>query len=160
MALGLIETRGLVGAIEALDAMLKTADVRLVSKEKVGSALVTVIIEGEVSAVQSATDAGAYAADRVGQLVSCHVIARPYSEVKDMLGKVACEEETEHTEIHQEDKNNSLDFSAEYLESLPVPVLRKIARGFEGFSLGKSEIRDAKKNILINKILEHIEKGR
>jgi len=77
LALGLIETKGLIGAIEAADAMLKAANVKLISKEKITAALVTIKIVGEVAAVRSAIDAGAAAAQRVGQLVSTHIIPRP-----------------------------------------------------------------------------------
>lgn len=83
-ALGLIETRGLVGAIEAADAMLKAANVKLIGKEKSTAALVTIKVIGEVAAVQSAVDAGAAAAQRVGELVSTHVIPRPAKEI-DLL---------------------------------------------------------------------------
>jgi ethanolamine utilization protein EutM len=81
-ALGLIETRGLIGAIEAADAMVKTADVVLQGKEFVGSGLVCVSVRGDVGAVKAATDAGAAAARRVGELVAVHVIPRPHEEVE------------------------------------------------------------------------------
>ncbi len=84
-ALGLIETRGLVGAIEAADAMVKAANVTLVSKEEIGGGLVTVMVRGDVGAVQAAVEAGAEAAKVVGELVSVHVIPRPHSEVENML---------------------------------------------------------------------------
>jgi ethanolamine utilization protein EutM len=84
-ALGLIETKGLVGAIEAADAMVKAANVRLVGKEKVGGGYVTVMVRGDVGAVKAATDAGAAAAERVGELVSVHVIPRPHAELEAML---------------------------------------------------------------------------
>ncbi len=84
-ALGLIETKGLIGAIEAADAMLKAANVKLVSKEKITAALVTVKIIGETAAVKSAVDAGAAAAQRVGQLVSAHVIPRPDDQIEDLI---------------------------------------------------------------------------
>lgn len=77
IALGLIETKGMVGAVEAADAMCKAAKVTLIGKEKVGSALVTVMVRGEVGAVKAATEAGAAAARRVGELISVHVIPRP-----------------------------------------------------------------------------------
>ncbi|MEJ8553333.1 ethanolamine utilization microcompartment protein EutM [Tepidibacter sp. Z1-5] len=86
-ALGMIETKGLIGAIEASDAMVKAANVTLIGKEKVGSGLVTVMIRGDVGAVKAATDAGAAAAERVGELVSVHVIPRPHSEVENILPK-------------------------------------------------------------------------
>jgi microcompartment protein CcmL/EutN len=81
----MIETKGLVGAIEAADAMVKAANVRLVGYEKIGSGLVTVMITGDVGAVKAATDAGTAAAERVGEIVSVHVIPRPHSEVASIL---------------------------------------------------------------------------
>lgn len=84
-ALGLIETRGLVGSIEAADAMVKAAPVTLMGKEKVGGGYVTVMVRGDVGAVKAATDAGAAAAERVGELVSVHVIPRPHAEIEQLL---------------------------------------------------------------------------
>ena len=84
-ALGMIETRGLVASIEAADAMLKAANVVLVGTEKIGSGLVSVMVRGDVGAVKAATDAGAAAAERVGELVSIHVIPRPHEEVEAIL---------------------------------------------------------------------------
>ena len=84
-ALGMVETRGLVAAIEAADAMVKAANVRLVSKEQVGGGLVSVIVRGDVGAVRAATDAGAEAAAKVGELVSAHVIPRPHEDVEGIL---------------------------------------------------------------------------
>ena len=84
-ALGLVETKGLVGSIEAADAMVKAANVQLVGKEYVGGGLVSVMVRGDVGAVKAATDAGAAAAERVGELVSVHVIPRPHNEVETIL---------------------------------------------------------------------------
>jgi ethanolamine utilization protein EutM len=84
-ALGMIETKGLVGAIEAADAMVKAANVTLVGKSQVGGGLVTVMVRGDVGAVKAATDAGAAAAKNVGELISVHVIPRPHSEVEIIL---------------------------------------------------------------------------
>jgi len=84
-SLGMIETKGLIGAIEAADAMVKSANVQLVGKEQVGGGLVTVMVRGDVGAVKAATDAGAAAAEKVGELVSVHVIARPHTEVDNIL---------------------------------------------------------------------------
>jgi ethanolamine utilization protein EutM len=84
-ALGMIETKGLTGAIEAADAMVKTANVVLIGKEFVGAGLVMVQVRGDVGAVKAATDAGAAAARRVGELVSVHVIPRPHEEVEKIL---------------------------------------------------------------------------
>ena len=86
-ALGMVETKGLVGAIEAADAMVKAANVTLVGKEMVGGGLVSVLVRGDVGAVKAATDAGAAAADRIGELISVHVIPRPHSEVEIILPK-------------------------------------------------------------------------
>ena len=84
-ALGMIETKGLVGSIEASDAMVKAANVYLIGKEYVGGGLVTVMVRGDVGAVKAATDAGAAAAQRVGELISVHVIPRPHVEVEVIL---------------------------------------------------------------------------
>ena len=85
-ALGMIETRGLVGAVEALDAMLKTADVSYVGQKRVGSGMVSVLVEGDVAAVKAAVDAGAEAAQRIGDLRSVHVIPRPIATLKERAG--------------------------------------------------------------------------
>ncbi len=84
-SLGMVETKGLVGAIEAADAMVKAANVTLVGKEHIGSGLVTVMVRGDVGAVKAATDAGASAAERVGELIAVHVIPRPHAEVDNIL---------------------------------------------------------------------------
>jgi len=88
IALGMIETKGEIGAIEAADAMLKAARVRLIGKEFVGGGYVTVMVRGEVGAVKAAVDAGGAAAARIGQLVSVHVIPRPHDEVENILPNV------------------------------------------------------------------------
>ncbi len=85
IALGMVETRGLVGAVEAADAMVKAANVRLIGSEYTGGGYVTVMVRGDVGAVKAATDAGAAAAKRVGELVSVHVIPRPHSDVETIL---------------------------------------------------------------------------
>lgn len=87
-ALGMVETRGLVAAIEAADAMLKAADVDLVGTEKIGSGLVTVMVQGDVGAVKAAVEAGEDAASRLGELVSVHVIPRPHDNVPGILPKL------------------------------------------------------------------------
>lgn len=93
IALGMVETKGVVGAIEAADAMVKAANVTLIGKVKVGGALVTVMVRGDVGAVKAAVDAGAVAAERVGELVSCHVIPRPHPELEQILPKLPTLEE-------------------------------------------------------------------
>ncbi len=86
-ALGLVETRGLVGSIEAADAMVKAANVKLIGRQEVGAGYVTVMVRGDVGAVKAATDVGAEAAARVGEVVSVHVIPRPHAEVETILKK-------------------------------------------------------------------------
>lgn len=84
-ALGMVETRGLTASIEAADAMLKAADVELIGTEKIGSGLVTVMIQGEVGAVKAAVESGEEAASRLGELVAVHVIARPHGNIASIL---------------------------------------------------------------------------
>lgn len=84
-ALGMVETKGLVGSIEAADAMVKAANVTLIGKETIGGGYVTVLVRGDVGAVKAATEAGAAAAQRVGELVSVHVIPRPHGEIEKIL---------------------------------------------------------------------------
>ena len=86
-ALGMIETKGLVGAIEAADAMTKSANVTLIGYEKIGSGLVTVMVRGDVGAVKASVDAGAAAAEKVGEIVSQHVIPRPHTDVEKIMPK-------------------------------------------------------------------------
>ena len=81
----MVETRGLIGAVEAADAMVKAARVRLIGKETIGGGYVTVMVRGDVGAVKAATDSGAAAAERVGELVSVHVIPRPHQDVEHIL---------------------------------------------------------------------------
>ena len=88
-ALGMIETRGLVAAIEAADAMLKAANVELVGTEKIGSGLVSVMVRGDVGAVKAAVEAGSAAATRLGEVIATHVIPRPHADVEKILPKLA-----------------------------------------------------------------------
>ncbi|WIY84044.1 BMC domain-containing protein [Propionimicrobium sp. PCR01-08-3] len=87
-ALGMVETKGFVPAVEAADAMVKSANVVLIGKQQVGSGLVTVLVRGDVGAVKAATDAGAVAAQKVGELVSVHVIPRPHNDVELILPSI------------------------------------------------------------------------
>ncbi|WP_378954760.1 propanediol utilization microcompartment protein PduA [Pelosinus sp. sgz500959] len=87
-ALGMIETKGLVGAIEAADSMVKAANVTLIGYDKIGSGLITVMVRGDVGAVKAATDAGVVAAKRVGEVIAVHVIPRPHTDVEKMLPKL------------------------------------------------------------------------
>ena len=86
-ALGMVETKGLIGAIEAADAMVKAADVVLIGTEKIGSGLVSVMVRGDVGAVKAATEVGAAAAGKLGELVAVHVIPRPHGDVEKILPK-------------------------------------------------------------------------
>ena len=88
-ALGMVETRGLIGAIEAADAMVKAANVKLVGKEQIGSGLVTVMVRGDVGAVKAAVEAGSAAASRVGELYGVHVIPRPHTDVEGIVPQAA-----------------------------------------------------------------------
>ncbi|MBW3110261.1 BMC domain-containing protein [Bacillus sp. MCCB 382] len=90
-ALGMIETKGLVASVEAADAMVKAANVHLVGKVHVGGGIVTVLVRGDVGAVKAATDAGSAAAQRVGEIMSVHVIPRPHNELESILPKQAVE---------------------------------------------------------------------
>ncbi len=87
-ALGMVETRGLVAAIEAADAMVKAAEVQLIGTEKIGSGLVSVMVRGDVGAVKAATEAGSVAASKLGELVAVHVIPRPHNDVEKILPKL------------------------------------------------------------------------
>ena len=87
-ALGMVETKGLVGSIEAADAMVKAANVTLIGREQVGGGLVTVMVRGDVGAVKAAVEAGGAAAKRVGELFSVHVIPRPHEDVEAILPKL------------------------------------------------------------------------
>lgn len=87
-ALGLVETKGYIGAVEAADAMTKSANVVLIGSEKIGSGLVTVMVRGDVGAVKAAVDAGAAAASKVGELIAQHVIPRPHTDVEKLLPKL------------------------------------------------------------------------
>ena len=100
-ALGMVETRGLVAAIEAADAMVKAANVTLIGTERIGSGLVTVMVRGDVGAVQAATDAGAAAGSRLGELVSVHVIPRPHSDVERFYLLFDLVSKNSYVEIHK-----------------------------------------------------------
>ena len=136
-ALGLIETRGLVGAIEAADAGVKAADVALVGKEFADAGLVTVYFQGEVAAVKAAVDAGAAAAERVGQLVSVHVIPQPDAEL-DLFADEA-----------EEGGSDSTPVDLSRLTSLKVVELRRAARRVTNFPLkGRTLAKAGREEIL------------
>ena len=132
-ALGLIETRGLVAAIEAADAALKSATVRLLGMEQTQAALITISFSGETAAVQSAVDAGATAAEKIGQLVSRHVIPRPTPGTSDLLSGNATST-----------SSTSPDF-----ESMTVRELRAYARTQDDLSIQGREIARANQQQLL-----------
>ncbi len=138
-ALGLVETRGLVGAIEAADAGSKAANVRLLGAERADAGLVTVKFLGEVAAVKAACDAGAAAAERVGQLVAVHVIPRPH----DDLGLVAEDDEVPEGPLPE----TRLDFAR--LEQMKVVELRALARRMPSFPLKGRDVARAGRDELL-----------
>ncbi|MFT5700838.1 MAG: ethanolamine utilization protein EutM [Desulforhopalus sp.] len=181
-ALGLIETKGLVAAIEAADAMVKSADVQIIERHQVGGGLVTIIVTGEVSAVKAAVDAAIVAVARIdgGQLISSHVIPRPYDEISSIIvaekkdPKPAQQRTPESTSAPEPDpvKKDSMSATVEEaseikvpelkqqksytlseLQKLSVSKLRSIAEGFEGISLSREAIKTAAKKKLIEAIL-------
>ena len=144
-ALGMIETKGMVGAVEAADTMVKAADVCLVGKELVGGDLVTVIVRGDVGAVKAATDAGAAVAQRLGELISVHIIPRPHEDLEIILPKPA-------RSVPSETVQN--DGEPGTLQSLAVEKLREIARKTEGIAIQGRQISRANKEQLIDEILK------
>lgn len=181
-ALGMIETRGLVASIEAADAMVKAASVTLISKTHVGGGLVTVMVEGDVGAVKAATDAGAAAAERVGELISVHVIPRPAADVAHILDRrpepkpepepeppapepepepeVPEPEEAAHAEEMKEEqpeeahaeKMDLSELTPEALGKMTVAKLRIVARELGTTGMSRRDIRFAKKEDLIERI--------
>ena len=178
-ALGLVETKGLVGAIEAADAMVKTANVILVGKERTDPAMITVKVVGDTAAVRSAVDAGAAAAQRVGQLISKHVIPRPAEglkelifakssrseqEINQLLGLEGERIEEEEIEIEEPTTQEELftppsDLNAEdqnyfdKLNAMTVHELRSYARKVEGLSIYGREISRANKSQLLEELM-------
>ena len=167
-ALGMVETRGLVGSIEAADVMVKTANVALLGTEYIRNGLVTVEVIGEVAAVKAAVEAGAAAAQRVGQLVSTHVIPRPSDEIEFILKGPAQPPpapEASRTEVPPEipeGGDEAFDFvasddDAEYgaqLDAMTVHQLRTLARDTEGLAIQGREISMANKEALIHELMK------
>lgn len=158
-ALGLIETRGLVGAIEAADAALKTSHVQLVGQDRTDAGLITIKITGETAAVRSAVDAGAAAAQRIGELVSQHVIPRPHDELNQFLNGDTNEVVGKNATQSQNEPVPSIEASddiAEYkeeLQKLTVHQLRTLARSAENLSIYGREISMANKQQLIDELI-------
>lgn len=153
-ALGLIETRGLIGAIVAADAALKSANVVLKGTERVDAALVTVMVAGEVAAVQAAVDAGSAAAERVGELIAKHVIPRPHADVDALLEPIAGPSAvpegavTTHSPTPQPEQT-TLGVTRQYLETTSVTELRRLARQAPGLGMRGREISAANRQDLI-----------
>lgn len=182
-SLGLIEVKGYVGAIEAVDAALKAANVTLLNMEKISGGLVTVKLIGDVAAVQAAVEAGGEAAKKVTLLISSHVIPRVHEETMNVLKcstfkraneieqserkeaelevkdvEVAIPAEQDEAEQKKSPRSNpvSNDFIAEQeLESLTVGELRKLARSFHLKDVSPKDIKYGRKDFLIEKILDH-----
>lgn len=137
-ALGMVETKGLVGAVEASDAMVKAANVALIGKVIVGGGLVTVMVSGDVGAVKAATDAGAAAADRVGELKSVHVIPRPHDQLSLILPERRKEERKEN------EKNEEEGIKSEK-EHQPQPLINNTAADERISEEGKNSGRSVKR---------------
>ncbi|HEY4643084.1 MAG TPA: BMC domain-containing protein [Bacteroidota bacterium] len=179
-ALGLVETRGLVCAIEAADAMVKTANVRLIGKERADAGLITIKIIGETAAVRAAVDAGAAAAQRVGVLVSTHVIPRPADELEQLIfskdapaldeidrvagvererpvrpgeGKKPEREGEIPNEASLEEWTGDEAAYVKELDRLTVHQLRSLARKTEGLSIYGRQISKANKKVLIEELV-------
>jgi ethanolamine utilization protein EutM len=151
-ALGLIETRGLVGSIEAADAMVKTANVKLIGREIVRDGLVTVEVIGDVASVKAAVDAGAAAAARVGMLVSQHVIPRPIDDIEQLLANRPAEPEpVAPTVVAVPEPKIPAEHSetVDDLEAMTVHQLRDLARRTGGLDIQGREISRANKGELI-----------
>lgn len=190
-ALGMIETKGLVASVEAADAMVKAANVTLIGKVHVGGGLVTVMVRGDVGAVKAAVDAGAAAAERVGELISVHVIPRPADDVEYILDPLTPPEppadpepklepeteraaepeaemepeppaqpEPEDPSLEEEDPEEEAhaaeleSLSEESMQRMTVARLRAVARALGATGMTRREIRFAKKEELIARILE------
>jgi len=176
-AFGMVETKGLVGAIEAADAMVKTSNVRLVGKERTDPAMITIKIIGETAAVRSAVEAGAAAAQRVGQLVSRHVIPRPAEGVEDLIFAKSFLSDAEIASIRSDepfsqdsgekeaiDDDEDVAFSTPQsterdayiaeLNAMTVHELRSYARSMKGLAIYGREISMANKEQLLEELVK------
>jgi ethanolamine utilization protein EutM len=170
-AFGMVETKGLIGAIEAADAMVKAANVRLIGKERTVPAMITIKIIGETAAVRSAVDAGAAAAQRVGQLISKHVIPRPAQGIEELIFANSFLSESEIAALMagtipepDDDAAESEEFTAPtgqsreefiaQLSEMTVHQLRSYARTVNGLSIYGREISRANKEQLLDEIVK------
>jgi ethanolamine utilization protein EutM len=148
----MVEARGLVGAIEAADAMVKAAKVRLLDKEKTTGGLVIIKVIGEVGAVRSAVDAGSRAAEKAGELISTHVIPRPHNEVEDLMlypGVLSLVDEAISEDITSTAKEQIK------LDKMTVKELRSLARKTKEFPLSGRDISKAGKEQLIKELKKY-----
>lgn len=143
-ALGLIETRGFIPAIEAADAMVKAANVTLVGKELTGGALVLITVRGEVGAVKAAVSAGREAAEKVGEFRWSHIIPRPDQQVDILIGDTPPEDVSDAKITETGDP-----------EKMTVSQLRQIARGIPGFPLKGREVSTANKTLLLKTLKDY-----
>lgn len=178
-ALGMIETKGLVASIEAADSMVKAANVRLIGKVLVGGGLVTVLVRGDVGAVKASVDAGAAAAERVGELISTHVIPRPHSEVESILPESPEPGNKKEIDTYQHDikdeetpkdadkpekhkaksaKDKDIKEIMKEISEKSVPELRKYARQFTDLSISGRQISKANKSQLLEELRRHYER--
>jgi len=161
-ALGMVETRGLVGSIEAADVMVKTANVHILGMEYIKNGFVTVKIIGEVAAVKAAVDAAGAAAARVGQVITTHVIPRPASDVESILKNIQVPAKKEEPKPKKEESpdqqalfaSTDLDEYRRQLEAMTVPQLRTVARNEGGLSIAGREISKANKEQLVHELLK------
>ena len=158
-AAGFIETFGFVPALEAADVCVKTANVTLLAKHCSGAGLVTIIIRGDVGAVKAAIEAGTIAADRVGQVITSHVIARPATELDGLLCSYvqpAKAKETAKAELNPAPTGEGSDIPTEAeLSGQKTVNLRNMARQLSGFPMSKQEIKFANKATLISTIIKY-----
>lgn len=171
-SLGMVETRGLIGAIEAGDVMVKTANVRILDIEYIKNGFVTVKCIGEVAAVKAAVDAASAAAQRVGNLITTHVIPRPAEEIEMILRKPQPPSEASPSTSKKEEPKtvtkktatpetpdmfaagkNDDEYRAQ-LETMTVPQLRTLARGVGGLNIFGREISKANKELLISELMK------
>ncbi len=169
-ALGLLETKGLIAAIEGADAMVKAANVRLAGKTIVGGGLVTIVVYGDVGAVKASVDAGLAAATRVGTVVSSHVIPRPHDEIERILTGYFNEDEGDKfadsvetleitKEILEENvKKHGLNGTLEMIKKISVVKLRHLAREFSGLRITGRDISKANKEKLLLELREYYER--
>ena len=158
LALGLVETRGLIAAIEAADAMAKAADVKIVGKDKADAGLITIKVIGDVAAVRSAVDAGSAAAARVGQLVSSHVIPRPADELEILIyGQQPAKQDDDDSPFdassHPNVNSTKPDVVFQELDQMNVHELRKFARSLKGIAMQGREISVAHRGELLEEIM-------